>query len=302
MGQNINQKNITNDFRCGYVAIVGRPNVGKSSLINKLIGQPISIISRRKQTTVDCILGVVNQNNLQLVLIDTPGIEFNGKLVKSRRLNNLATSILSDVDVILWVIEAKKIHTEDELIPKIFPKNIPIVVAINKVDLANSDNDKRKMFEQVNDLSDINIDVIIPISVSKSFQITQLIDEIKLRLPIRTPIFDKDFLTDKDIVFRTSEIIREKVFKLIGDELPYTTFIEIDRLLEEEVGRKIVTIDASIITNRMTHKPIVIGKKGMTIKRIKEDSLRPLRKLFDRPVKLNLWVKVRQKFIQKSSY
>ena len=280
-------------FKCGYVAIVGRPNVGKSSLINKIIGQPVSITSRRRQTTRDCILGVVTETNSQVIFVDTPGIESTGKHERNRKLNSLAISIFDDVDLILWVVEAKKINSEDKLISSLLPQHKPIVVAINKVDLVKSSVEKKLMFEQVEFFSNIRPKAIIPISVAKSFQISQLIDEIKLSLPVQEKIFDKNYITDKSVIFRSSEIIREKVFRLIGDELPYSVSVVIDRCSNKS-KINIVEMDASILLEKNSHKPIVIGANATRVKKIRIDSQRSLNKLFDAKVNLTIWVKVRK--------
>tara|TARA_E500000331_G_scaffold44146_1_gene36809 strand:- start:1847 stop:2725 length:879 start_codon:yes stop_codon:yes gene_type:complete len=280
-------------FKCGYVATVGRPNVGKSSLINKIIGQPVSITSRRRQTTRDCILGVVTETNSQVIFVDTPGIESTGKHERNRKLNSLAISIFDDVDLILWVVEAKKINSEDKLISSLLPQHKPIVVAINKVDLVKSSVEKKLMFEQVEFFSNIRPKAIIPISVAKSFQISQLIDEIKLSLPVQEKIFDKNYITDKSVIFRSSEIIREKVFRLIGDELPYSVSVVIDRCSSKS-KINIVEMDASILLEKNSHKPIVIGKNATRVKKIRIDSQRSLNKLFDAKVNLTIWVKVRK--------
>ena len=290
----IDNKLFFNDkFKCGYVAIVGRPNVGKSSLINKILGQPISITSKRRQTTRDCILGVVTETNSQVIFVDTPGIESTGKHERNRKLNTLAISIFEDVDLILWVVEAKKISLEDKLIHGLLPQSKPIVVAINKVDLAKSSEEKKLIFEQVEFFSKITPKAIIPISVQKSFQIYDLIEQIKLYLPVQEKIFENNYVTDKSISFRASEIIREKVFRLVGDELPYSTSVIIDRC-DNKPNENFIGMDATIIVEKNTHKPIVIGKNALRIKKIRVDSQSSLNKLFDAKVNLTLWVKVRK--------
>lgn len=290
-----NIKNLAHnsEFKCGYVAIVGRPNVGKSSLINKIIGQPVSITSRRRQTTRDCILGVTTEPNFQIIFVDTPGIESTGKHERNRKLNSLAISIFDDVDLILWVIEAKKINAEDKLIYNLMPKSKPIIVGINKIDLVKNSEEKKLIFEQVGFFSDIKPRAIIPISVLKSFQINNLLNEIKSYLPLQEKIFENSYITDKSLVFRSSEIIREKVFRLVGDELPYSVSVVIDRFSDKSINGT-VEIDASIIVKRNTHKAIVIGKNASRIKKIRVDSLRPLNKLLDAKVMLTIWVKVKK--------
>lgn len=289
---NKKDSNFQKNFRCGYIAIIGRPNVGKSSLINKIVGKPISITSRRRQTTRDCILGVSTNKNSQFIFVDTPGIESTGKFERNRKLNALATSIFEDVDLILWVVEAKKIHLEDKLISSLLTKNKPIVVAINKVDLATSNTEKKQMFDQVSFFASVEPKAIVPISVLKSFQIEELIAEIELLLPLQNKLFDENYLTDKSMTFRSSELIREKIFRLVGDELPYSVSVNIERCSEKNI-KNIIEIDASIIVNKKTHKPIIIGKNATRIKQIRIDSTRPLNKLFDANVDLSLWVKVK---------
>ena len=238
-------------------------------------------------------MGVVTETNSQVIFVDTPGIESTGKHERNRKLNSLAISIFDDVDLILWVVEAKKINSEDKLISSLLPQHKPIVVAINKVDLVKSSVEKKLMFEQVEFFSNIRPKAIIPISVAKSFQINQLIDEIKLSLPVQEKIFDKNYITDKSVIFRSSEIIREKVFRLIGDELPYSVSVVIDRCSNKSKIH-IVEMDASILLEKNSHKPIVIGTNATRVKKIRIDSQRSLSKLFDAKVNLTIWVKVRK--------
>ncbi len=287
-----NAKNLVGNekHRCGYIAIIGRPNVGKSSLLNKIIGHPISITSKKRQTTRDRILGVFSKKNAQFVFVDTPGIESTGRFERNRKLNSLAISIFDDVDLILWVLEAGKINNEDKLISSLLPKSRHVIIALNKIDLVNREKEKKIMYEQVEFFSSLKPKAIIPISVTKSFQINEMLSEIQSYLPTQDMIFDQNFITDKGIVFRSSEIIREKVIRLVGAELPYAVSVVIDRCLTKN---NTVEIDASIIVTKKSHKPIVIGKNASRIKQITLDSSRPLKRLFDKTVFLEIWVKVR---------
>ncbi len=263
-----------------------------------MIGIPISITSKRKQTTKDCILGVNNNANSQLIFVDTPGIELiNKKFDRNRKLNSLATSIFDQVDLILWVIEAKKFTFDDKKISHLLPSKKPIIVAINKIDLATNAVEKNKIFEQIHLFSNVKYSAIVPISIHKTYQISQLIKEIENNLPIQSKIYDSNFLTDKSLTFRACEIIREKTLRLVGDELPYKINVHMDRFIEKNVNQKYYLLDVSIIVTKPSHKPIIIGKKANTIKRIRIDSQRSLVKLFSSDVRLSLWVKIRNKYL-----
>ena len=290
----INVKNLENEkiLKCGYIGVIGRPNVGKSSLINNILKKSVTITSKKRQTTRDCILGVLTQDNSQFIFVDTPGIESSGKHERNRILNSLATATLNDVDLILWVVEAKKITIEDKLIFNLLANKNPIIVAINKVDLVTSSSEKKMMFEQVKFFLGIEPVAIVPISVLKSFQIKDLLKEIKSFLPKQDKLFDHNYLTNKSLVFRASETIREKIFRLVGDELPYSASVIIESCSKKDVNN-VVEIYASIVVSKKSHKPIIIGKNATRIKKIKLDSSRSLDKIFDANVDLTLWVKVR---------
>lgn len=268
---------------------MGRPNVGKSTLLNYLLGQKLSITSRKPQTTRHRIIGIKTKKNTQLVYVDTPGLHFGNKRALHRQLNRSARSIVQDMDVIVLLVEALQWREEDELALNTCKKsNAPIVLAINKVDLVQ---DKDRLLPYVKDVSEKHSFAdVVPISASKGFQ-TELLEEIiEKYLPVSEPIYAEDQLTDRSSKFVAAEMIREKLVRQLGDELPYTTTVEIEKY--EETG-KLLKIYAVIWVERSNQKAIVIGKQGDRIKKIGKAAREELERFFDKKVYLKTWVKVK---------
>ncbi|MEY2777836.1 MAG: GTPase Era [Pseudomonadota bacterium] len=278
--------------RCGTVAIVGRPNVGKSSLLNALVGAELSITSRKAQTTRHRIMGVYTDPSCQVVFVDTPGIQQTYTAALNRQLNRAALGTFEEVDVLLWVLEAGRWTDEDESLLQRLPAGVPLVVALNKFDLVKDERSKARAYEQAARLGQMSQKPeIVPVSALKGDQLKVLVGALSRLLPEGPPAYDEDTLTDRSLRFMAAERIREKLFRLLGDELPYESTVVIDRFLEHEDGR--VEIDATIVVGRPQHKPMVIGAGGERIKRIGTEARQSIAQLLEQRVTLSLWVKVK---------
>ena len=250
-------------FRSGYIAIVGRPNVGKSTLLNKLIGEKISIVSRKAQTTRHRITGILTKDDAQFVFVDTPGFQTKYSNALNRAMNRGVTQTLSDVDVVIFVVEAGRYDAKDKAVVRLLPKDRPVILVVNKTDLQKDRAALLPFLAEV--AADHDYAAIIPVSAAKGRQTDDLLNEAKKHLPNDGLMFPEDDLTDKSERFLASEYIREKVFRLLGDELPYATAVEIERFETEGDLRRIF---AAIVVDREGHKAIVIGKGGEQLKRI----------------------------------
>lgn len=277
-------------FKSGYVAIVGRPNVGKSTLLNNIIGQKLSITADKPQTTRHQILGVKSTDNTQVVYVDTPGIHSNGKKAINRYMNKAATSITDDVDVIVFIVQALKWTDEDQMVlNKLKQTKQPLILAINKIDWVS---DKSRLLPYLKEIQEKHsFTDIIPISAQKGTNVDQLEQLIENYLPEGTPFFPDDQLTDRSVRFLTAEIIREKLVRELGEELPYQTTVEIESFKEEE---KLVRVHALVLVETKGQKTIVIGKKGERLKSISTSARIDIERLLDSKVFLRIWVKVRK--------
>lgn len=287
--------NKTDQIQCGYVAILGRPNVGKSTFINAVLQFKLSIVTPKPQTTRHKILGIHSTDDCQMLFLDTPGI-MEPKYALHDFLLKAAEAAARDADVILYIIEAgKKIATEDKvLLKKMAEKNKPVIVAINKVDIFN----KSLLLPLIEDLAKMNLTPhIIPVSAKTRDGIDGLLKVITENLPISAPFYPQDQLTTAPERFFVSEIIREKVFQLYGEEIPYSTAIRIDAF-EERKGRKDF-IRATILVARESQKGILIGATGNALKKVGMLSRKDIETFLDRPVYLELFVAVRPKWREK---
>jgi GTP-binding protein Era len=275
-------------FRSGYIAIVGRPNVGKSTLLNKLIGEKISIVSRKAQTTRHRITGILTKDDAQFVFVDTPGFQTKHSNALNRAMNRGVTQTLSDVDVVVFVVEAGRYDIKDKAVVRLLPKDRPVILVVNKTDLLKDRAALLPFLAEV--AADHDYAAIIPVSAAKGRQTEDLLNEAKKHLPNDGLMFPEDDLTDKSERFLASEYIREKVFRLLGDELPYATAVEIERFETEGDLRRIF---AAIVVDREGHKAIVIGKGGEQLKRIASEARQDMERLFDGKVYLEIWVKVK---------
>lgn len=275
-------------LRCGSVAIIGRPNVGKSTLLNALVGQKISITSRKAQTTRHRITGIRNRKSTQFIWLDTPGFQTQYAAALNRSLNRTVLGSLADVDMVLCVLEAGRFFSEDEKIFSLLPDDIPVVLVANKLDLVYRRQDILTWLQEMQNR--FNFHAIFPMSAKQSKDIERLLDVCEPLLPEQEWIYAEDDLTDRSEKFLAGEIIREKLFRLTGDELPYTSTVLIDQFQEEG---KLKRIAATIVVEKEAHKGMIIGQQGAKLKRIGSEARVEMEVLFQSKVFLELWVKVR---------
>ncbi len=277
-------------FRCGYVAVVGRPNVGKSTLVNAIVGEKVSITSKKPQTTRDRILGIVTYDDAQIVFMDTPGFQVRHSSELLRRMNRSVRNALADVDVVLFVIDANTWKPEDEEILRLFPKEAKnIVLVLNKLDTVPN---KKELLPFAKRLSEkFKFTEMLPVSAKSGRGLDELVDVIKKLLPESMPYFDPELYTDKSPRFLAAETIREKAFRLLGDELPYGVAVSIDTWDET---KEQVEIIATLYVNRESHKSIVIGEKGAKLREISRLARIDLQFLLQKRVYLEVWVRVRR--------
>ncbi|HYD95534.1 MAG TPA: GTPase Era [Noviherbaspirillum sp.] len=276
------------DFRCGYIAIVGRPNVGKSTLMNALIGAKVSITSRKAQTTRHRITGIQTRENAQFVYVDTPGFQTRHSNALNKTLNRTVTNTLTAADVILFVVEAGTFGPADKQVLDLLPSKVPAILVLNKSD---REKDKAVMLPFAQKVAaEHDFAAVVPVSAKQRFQLEVLEEEIRRFLPPNPPIFGEDDITDRSERFLASEIVREKVFRYVGDELPYTSTVVIEQFEQEGNLRRIF---AAILVDRDSHKAMVIGQKGAKLKEISTQARQDMEKLFGGPVYLEIWVKVK---------
>ena len=275
-------------IRSGYIAIVGRPNVGKSTLLNELVGEKISIVSRKAQTTRHRITGIVTNDDAQYVFVDTPGFQTRFTNALNRTMNRGVTQTLSEVDLVLFVIEAGSYDAKDQAVVRLLPRDRPVILVINKTDRLK---DRAALLPFIARVSaEHDYAAIVPISATKGRQTRELLAEARKYLPNEGLMFPEDDLTDKSERFLAAEYLREKVFRLVGDELPYATTVEIEKF---EIEGNLRRIFAAIVVDREGHKAIVIGKGGESLKRIASEARQDMERLFDGKVYLEVWVKVK---------
>lgn len=295
-------KGVNDDFKSGFVAIVGRPNVGKSTLMNHLLGQKLSITSRKPQTTRHRIHGILTTDDSQIVFVDTPGIHAKEVKAINERMNKAAISALSDVDLVLFVVDGLQWREDDLLtLEKLSATDLPVVLVINKADTIKQKDQILPLIENFSESFDFAD--IIPVSALRGQNLDRLVELIGGYLPVRPPIFDPEQITDRSERFLASEIIREKIMRTSGEEVPYDITVQIDGFKDEPAHqdpktgkwRKACTfIDATIFVERQGQKTIIIGDKGSRIKQVGMDARKDMEALFDRKIMLTLWVKVKK--------
>ena len=275
--------------RCGLVAIVGRPNVGKSTLLNALVGQKISITSNKAQTTRHRITGVRTVAESQFVFVDTPGFQTRHGAALNRNLNRAVTTTLSDVDVVLFVVEAKRFGKEDEAVLALLPPGKPALLIANKLDTLARRGDLAPWLQSMQVRHAFA--EFVPLSATRPADVERLLAIVSSYLPEQEWLHGEDVLTDRSDRFLAAEMVREKLFRLTGDELPYTSTVVIDKYEEEGNLRRIA---ATIVVERDSHKAMIIGSGGERLKRIGTEARHELEHLLDAKVFLELWVKVRR--------
>lgn len=282
---------MSNEFRAGYVALVGRPNVGKSSLLNRLIGQKLSITSDKPQTTRTQLLGILTLEAAQLAFVDTPGYQSRRGGMLNQVMNQAALQSLEQADVIVWVVEAMKLEAEDRHILARLPAGKKRVVVINKIDKVKRKSDLLPFLKEISALT--AFDAVVPVSARSGRQVPDLISAIAPLLPVGEPLFAEDELTNRSERFLAAEILREKMFRYLGDEVPYSAGVEIEVF---ETKGKLRRISSAILVKREGQKAIVIGQKGEHLKKISTEARKDMEKLFGGKVFLEVWVKVRSQW------
>nr|WP_255370068.1 GTPase Era [Roseateles sp. YR242] len=276
------------DARCGLIAIVGRPNVGKSTLLNALVGQKVSITSKKAQTTRHRITGVRTVDEAQFVFVDTPGFQTRHSSALNRNLNRTVQGVLADVDLVLFVVEAGRFTQDDAKVLSLLPQDKPVVLIANKLDAVTRRADMMPWLKSMQERR--NFSEFVPLSAQKDSDVLRLFQILKPYLPNQEWFYDEDALTDRSEKFLASEMIREKLFRLTGDELPYSATVIIDRWQEEGNLRRIA---ATIVVERDAQKGMIIGSGGERLKRIGSEARQELERLMEARVFLELWVKVR---------
>jgi GTPase len=277
-------------FYCGFVAIIGRPNVGKSTLLNHILGQKISITSRKPQTTRHQILGVKTSSTSQVIYVDTPGIHNRRSTAINRYMNRAANSVLNDVDLVLFVVQALQWTEEDEVVlSRLQDIKAPVLLVVNKIDKLADKNELLPFIEKLTAMREF--DAVIPVSALHAENIAQLEADVYERLPENEAFFPADQITDRNVRFLSAEIIREKLIRELGQELPYTTTVEIERF---EEGEAISKIYATIYVETKGQKAIIIGRKGARLKSIGSKARVDIEKMLESKVYLELWVKIRE--------
>ena len=275
--------------RVGYVAIVGRPNVGKSTLLNHILGQKISITSRKPQTTRHRIMGIKTEGTSQALFVDTPGIHQDAPKAINRYMNRAATSSMVDVDLVLFVVDGLKWTDNDmHVLTSLKNSHSSVILVVNKVDRVE---DKQRLLTHLQFLAEqFEFKEIFPVSAIKGDNLDELEEKIMTFLPEGKPFYDEDQITDRSERFMVAELIREKIMRQLGDELPYEMTVEVEEFLCEP---GLITISAAILVERDSQKSIVIGKQGQRIKKIGTDARLDMEDLLESKVMLNLWVKVK---------
>ena len=279
--------------RCGTVAIVGKPNVGKSTLLNALVGQKISITSRKAQTTRHRITGIHNAENTQFIFVDTPGFQTAHANALNRSLNKTVLGAVGDVDLVLFVVNAGSFAEADAKVLNLLSKNIPCILIANKLDKVHQRHEIAQWLQEMQEKH--GFAELMPMSAKNAKDIQRLLVQCEKYLPEQAWWYTADELTDRSEKFLVSEMIREKLFRLTGDELPYTSTVVIDKFTEEpgKTVSRMVRVAATIIVERDGHKAMVIGEGGERLKQIGTLARQELEKLMDAKVFLELWVKVR---------
>ena len=278
------------DFRSGFAALVGRPNVGKSTLLNALVGQKLSIVTPRPQTTRHRIVGISHLPKAQIAFVDTPGLHQHGSRALNKAMNRTAATSLNDADLVVLVIDATKWTAEDDLaLERVVASGLPAIAAVNKVDQIRP---RERLLPYLANLAKRhNFAAIVPVSALKNDNVEDLRKTIAEHLPVAQAMYAEGELTDRSLEFRIAEMIREKLTLELNQEVPYGVAVEVERLAEED-GQ--LTVDAAIWVDREGQKPIVIGAKGERLKRVGRSARIALNGVLSRRLHLNLWVKVRE--------
>ena len=274
---------------CGYIAIVGRPNVGKSTLLNHLLRQKISITSRKPQTTRHKILGITSEDQYQSVFVDTPGLNTAQKKILNRIMNETVLNVVVDVDVVVFVTETLKFNEGDRQVLDLLERtNVPVILAINKIDLIKAKDSFLPHIDKLSKLFEFR--EVVPISAATGYNVEKIAELTKNLLPEGQFLFPRDQITNRSSRFLAAELIREKITRQLGEEVPYEATVEVENFVEDG---KILKIDGLILVDKPGQKKIIIGKGGSRLKRIGSNAREDMEKIFEKKVMLNLWVKVK---------
>lgn len=296
LSEKTSASNATPIYRTGYIAIIGRPNVGKSTLLNHLIGQKVSITSRKAQTTRHRINGILTDEQAQFIFVDTPGFQTQHHNQLNNLMNRVVIQSLNEVDVVLFVIEALRYDDRDILIQKILPATKPVILIINKIDKLA---DKKMLLPFLDKMAQrYTYASIVPISAEQNIQLPLLLNTIRSYLPEGPPLFGANEVTDRSERFVAAEFLREKLFRMMGDEIPYATSVIIDQFKQEGNLRKIY---ASILVENANQKAIVIGKEGHKLKAMATQARKEMEHMFGGKVYLEVWVKVKSGWADDAS-
>lgn len=276
------------DFRTGTVAIVGRPNVGKSTLLNKIVGAHVAITSRKAQTTRHRILGIHTDEQSQFIFVDTPGYQTQHQNALNRGMNRTVGQVMGEVDAIVFVIDGAGWDERDTPVLQMLPANVPVILALNKVDRINDKSEVALTLTDANKRRDFA--ALVPISASKGTQMKPLLQEIRKLLPEQDAVYQEDEITDRPERFLAAELVRERIFRLLGDELPYSIAVDVENFEIEGTMRRIAV---AIYVDKPGHKAIVIGEKGASLKRIGTEARHAMEALFGSKVFLQMHVRVK---------
>ncbi|MGA8004871.1 MAG: GTPase Era [Burkholderiales bacterium] len=276
-------------FRCGTIAIAGRPNTGKSTLLNRLIGERLSIVSPKAQTTRHLVTGILNADECQFVFIDSPGLQSRHRNLLHRTLNRRAVDVVRDADVVAFVVDAGRYGAEDRALLERIPSERKVVAIVNKIDRLKRAAELIPFIERLS--KEREFTAIVPVSARTGKNLPELLKVLRKALPEAQAIYPPEQLTDRDERFFAAELLREKLFQMLGEELPYRCEVVIDSFREEGRLRR---IEATILVERESQKGIVVGSKGAQLKRMAEAARKDMERLFDGKVYLGVWVKVRR--------
>ena len=277
------------DFRCGHVAIVGRPSVGKSTLLNALVGARISITSKKPQTTRFRITGILTESSAQFVFVDTPGFQTRHRSPLNDRLNRTVRDTLAGVDVVVWVVDATRLTAADRAVVALVPDAMPVVAAVNKVDLVA---DKSSLLPQIAEIAAVrDFAAIVPVSADRGTQLDALKAAIAALLPRSPPLYPVDDVTDRDERFLAAEFIREKIFRQLGDEVPYAATVSIEQFTQDGALRR---IHATVFVDKASQRAILLGEGGTRMKAIASQARADMERVFGGRVFLEVWVKVKR--------
>ncbi|MBP4049906.1 GTPase Era [Chromobacterium violaceum] len=275
-------------FHCGFVAIVGRPNVGKSTLMNHLIGQKISITSKKSQTTRHRVTGIHTEDAAQFVFVDTPGFQTYHKGALNEALNKSVKDSLGNVDCVLFLLEAMRFTAADREVMALLPKKTPVILVVNKLDKAKDKLTLQAFIDEVT--AEFEFAGVEVVSAKHGQRLAELLDQVRPHLPESMPLYPEDMITDKNERFLAAEIVREKLFRYLGEELPYEMNVEVEMF---EMDGALRRIHIAVLVDKEHQKPIVIGRGGEKLKKISTEARLDMEKLFDGKVFLQVWVKVK---------